>query len=161
MMVMAEGRIWRISGPLVIAEGMKGSMVYEVVEVGEERLIGEIIGLEGEKAIIQVYEDTTGLTLGEPVRGTGNPLVAELGPGLVGSIAPYLGEVSWRDGGWQVKLTERDSGRFVFLPGIDPHDSRLVPVPTAYAFYPDSLGHRLDPIFGSSSPASPSGSPGR
>ncbi len=86
MIVMAEGRIWRISGPLVIAEGMKGSMVYEVVEVGEERLIGEIIGLEGERAIIQVYEDTTGLTLGEPVRGTGNPLVAELGPGLVGSI---------------------------------------------------------------------------
>ncbi len=83
---MVVGRIWRISGPLVIAEGMSGSMVYEVVEVGEEALIGEIIGLEGDKAIIQVYEDTSGLTVGEKVVGTGHPLVAELGPGLVGAI---------------------------------------------------------------------------
>ncbi len=83
---MVVGRIWRISGPLVIAEGMSGSMVYEVVEVGEEALIGEIIGLEGDRAIIQVYEDTSGLTVGEKVVGTGHPLVAELGPGLVGAI---------------------------------------------------------------------------
>jgi len=83
---MAIGRIWRIAGPLVIAEGMSGSMVYEVVEVGEEGLIGEIIGLEGEKAIIQVYEDTSGLTVGEKVVGTGRPLTAELGPGLIGAI---------------------------------------------------------------------------
>lgn len=81
-----KGSIYRVSGPLVIAEGMKGSKVYEVVEVGEERLIGEIIGVEGEKAIIQVYEDTTGLKVGDLVYGTGYPLAAELGPGLVGSI---------------------------------------------------------------------------
>ncbi len=81
-----KGSIYRVSGPLVIADGMRGSKVYEVVEVGEERLIGEIIGVEGEKAIIQVYEDTTGLKVGDPVYGTGYPLAAELGPGLVGSI---------------------------------------------------------------------------
>jgi len=83
---MTVGKIWRIAGPLVIAEGMSGSMVYEVVEVGEEGLIGEIIGLEGDKAIIQVYEDTSGLTAGEKVVGTGRPLTAELGPGLIGAI---------------------------------------------------------------------------
>ncbi|WFO76268.1 V-type ATP synthase subunit A [Desulfurococcaceae archaeon MEX13E-LK6-19] len=83
---MNKGVIRRVSGPLVIADGMKGSRVYEVVEVGEERLIGEIIGVEGEKAIIQVYEDTTGLRVGDPVYGTGHPLAAELGPGLIGSI---------------------------------------------------------------------------
>ncbi len=83
---MVVGRIWRISGPLVIAEGMSGSKVYEVVRVGNEGLIGEIIGLEGDRAIIQVYEDTSGLTVGEKVEGTGNPLVAELGPGLIGAI---------------------------------------------------------------------------
>ena len=81
-----KGVIYRVSGPLVIAEGMKGSKVYEVVEVGDERLIGEIIGVEGDKAIIQVYEDTTGLKVGDPVYGTGYPLAAELGPGLIGSI---------------------------------------------------------------------------
>ncbi len=83
---MVVGKIWRISGPLVIAENMSGSMVYEVVRVGNEGLIGEIIGLEGDRAIIQVYEDTSGLTVGEKVEGTGNPLVAELGPGLIGAI---------------------------------------------------------------------------
>jgi len=80
------GRIYRIAGPLVVAEGMEGSMVYEVVEVGEEGLIGEIIGLQGDKAFIQVYEDTSGLTVGEKVVGTGRLLSAELGPGLIGSI---------------------------------------------------------------------------
>ena len=80
------GKIWRVSGPLVIADDMKGSQVYEVVEIGEEGLVGEIIGLEGNKAIIQAHEDTLGLKAGEVVRGTGRILSAELGPGLVGSI---------------------------------------------------------------------------
>lgn len=80
------GKIWRISGPVVIAEEMRGSRVYEVVEVGEARLAGEIIGLEEDKAVIQVYEDTVGLRVGEPVEGTGEILMVELGPGLVGSI---------------------------------------------------------------------------
>ena len=80
------GRIWRVSGPLVIADDMRGSQVYEVVEIGEEGLVGEIVGLEGNKAIIQAHEDTLGLRVGEVVRGTGTVLSAELGPGLVGSI---------------------------------------------------------------------------
>jgi V/A-type H+-transporting ATPase subunit A len=80
------GKIWRVSGPLVIADDMKGSQVYEVVEIGEEGLIGEIVGLEGNKAVIQAHEDTLGLRVGEVVTGTGKVLSAELGPGLVGSI---------------------------------------------------------------------------
>ncbi len=83
---MNIGRVRRVSGPLVIAEEAKGASVYEMVEVGEERLIGEVMGVQGDEAIIQVYEDTTGLKVGDPVYLTGNPLVAELGPGLIGSI---------------------------------------------------------------------------
>jgi V/A-type H+-transporting ATPase subunit A len=80
------GKIWRVSGPLVIADAMKGSQVYEVVEIGEEGLVGEIVGLEGNKAIIQAHEDTLGLKVGEVVRGTGRVLSVELGPGLAASI---------------------------------------------------------------------------
>ena len=80
------GKLWRVSGPLVIAKDMKGSQVYEIVEIGEEGLVGEIIGLEEDKAIIQAHEDTLGLKVGEVVRGTGMILTAELGPGIVGSI---------------------------------------------------------------------------
>ena len=80
------GKIWRVSGPLVIANDMKGSQVYEVVEIGEEGLVGEIVGLEGDRAIIQAHEDTLGLKTGEVVIGTGTILSVELGPGLVGSI---------------------------------------------------------------------------
>ena len=80
------GKIWRVSGPLVIADDMKGSQVYEIVEIGEEGLVGEIVGLEENKAIIQAHEDTLGLKVGEVVRGTGRVLSAELGPGLAGSI---------------------------------------------------------------------------
>ncbi|RLC64340.1 MAG: V-type ATP synthase subunit A, partial [Chloroflexi bacterium] len=67
-------------------DDMKGSQVYEVVEIGEEGLVGEIVGLEGDRAIIQAHEDTLGLEIGEVVIGTGRILSVELGPGLVGSI---------------------------------------------------------------------------
>jgi len=80
------GKIWRVSGPLVIAEDMIGTQVYEIVEIGDEGLVGEIIGLEEDKAIIQAHEDTLELKVGEKVRGTGTILTAELGPGIVGSI---------------------------------------------------------------------------
>jgi len=80
------GKIWRVSGPLVIAEDMKGAQVYEIVEIGAEGLVGEVIGLEEDKAIIQAHEDTLELKVGEKVRGTGTILTAELGPGVVGSI---------------------------------------------------------------------------
>ncbi|MCX8184726.1 MAG: V-type ATP synthase subunit A [Sulfolobales archaeon] len=80
------GRIYRISGPLVVAEGLAGVMMYEVVRVGEEGLIGEVIAIRGDRTFIQVYEETSGLTVGEKVVPTGKPLSAELGPGLIGSI---------------------------------------------------------------------------
>ena len=80
------GEIWRISGPVIIAKDMKGTQVYEVVEIGNGGLIGEIIGLEGDRAIIQAHEETQGLTLGDKVRGTGSILTVDLGPGIVGSI---------------------------------------------------------------------------
>jgi len=83
---MVLGKVMRVTGPLVVAEGMSGSMVYEVVLVGEERLIGEIIGIQGDRAYIQVYEDTSGLKVGEPVEGTGDLLSAELGPGIIGKV---------------------------------------------------------------------------
>jgi len=79
------GRIYRVAGPLVVAEGLN-SMMYEVVYVGDEGLIGEVIAIRGEKTYIQVYEDTTGLTPGERIVATGKLLSAELGPGLIGSI---------------------------------------------------------------------------
>ena len=80
------GNIERISGPLVIANGMVGAKMYDVVRVGDLKLIGEIIQLRKERAVIQVYEDTTGLTPGEPVESTGMPLSVELAPGLLGNI---------------------------------------------------------------------------
>jgi len=83
---MISGTILRISGPVIIARGMKGSKMYDVVKVGDEALRGEIIRLEGEEAVIQVYEDTTGLMIGEPVVNTELPLSVELGPGLLSSI---------------------------------------------------------------------------
>ncbi len=80
------GKIWRVSGPLVIADDMMGSEVYEIVQIGKEGIVGEVIGLEGNKAVIQAHEDTQGLTVGEEVRRTGAILTAELGPGVMGSI---------------------------------------------------------------------------
>jgi len=80
------GKIVRITGPVVIADGMKGSEMYELVNVGEEGLMGEIIGLTENRATIQVYEETSGIKPGEKVEGTGEPLSVELGPGLVGAI---------------------------------------------------------------------------
>lgn len=80
------GKIVRITGPVVIADDMKGSEMYELVKVGDEGLIGEIIGLAGDRATIQVYEETSGIKPGEKVEGTGKPLSVELGPGLIGAI---------------------------------------------------------------------------
>ena len=81
-----QGRIVKVSGPLVVAEGMADSKMFDVVRVSDKRLIGEIIELRGDKASIQVYEETSGLGPGEPVYSTGEPLSVELGPGLIGSI---------------------------------------------------------------------------
>lgn len=83
---MAKGIIKKVAGPLVIAEGMKECNMYDVVRVGEQHLIGEIIEMHGDKASVQVYEETSGLGPGTPVVTTGMPLSVELGPGLIGSI---------------------------------------------------------------------------
>jgi len=80
------GRIVRINGPIVAAEGMTTAGMLDVVEVGRERLIGEVIRMRGDMATIQVYENTSMLRPGEPVRGTAMPLSVRLGPGLIGTI---------------------------------------------------------------------------
>ena len=81
-----EGNIIKIAGPVIVADGMRGTQMYEVVRVGEAKLIGEIIELEGDTATIQVYEETAGVKPGEKVESTGGPLSVELGPGVMGSI---------------------------------------------------------------------------
>ena len=83
---MVEGKIVKISGPLVIAEGMREANMFDVVRVGEDKLIGEIIEMHGDRASIQVYEETAGLGRGEKVVSTGAPLSVELGPGIVTNI---------------------------------------------------------------------------
>ncbi len=80
---MKEGTIIKVAGPLVVAEGMDSANVYDVVEVGKHKLIGEIIEMRGDRASIQVYEDTTGLGPGESVQSKGYPLSIELGPGML------------------------------------------------------------------------------
>lgn len=83
---MANGTIVKVSGPLVVASGMRDANMFDVVRVSKHRLIGEIIEIHGDLASIQVYEETSGLGPGEPVVSTGVPLSVELGPGLIGTI---------------------------------------------------------------------------
>ncbi len=83
---MIRGTVRKITGPAVIATGMLGARMYDIVEVGEEELVGEIIRLEGDTAFVQVYEDTFGLVVGQPVVSTGAPLTVELGPGLLNMV---------------------------------------------------------------------------
>lgn len=80
---MKVGKIIKVSGPLVVAEGMDEANVYDVVQVSDNRLVGEIIEMRGDRASIQVYEETTGIGPGDPVYTTGEPLSVELGPGLL------------------------------------------------------------------------------
>ncbi|WP_034352632.1 V-type ATP synthase subunit A [Deinococcus phoenicis] len=81
-----RGVVQNIAGPAVIAGGMYGAKMYDIVRVGQERLVGEIIRLDGDTAFVQVYEDTSGLTVGEPVETTNLPLSVELGPGMLNGI---------------------------------------------------------------------------
>ncbi len=83
---MIKAVIEKVSGPLVVASGLKSANMYDVVRVSDKGLIGEIIEMQGERASIQVYEQTGGLKPGEPVESTGMPLSVELGPGLIGAI---------------------------------------------------------------------------
>ncbi|HBT63132.1 MAG TPA: V-type ATP synthase subunit A, partial [Ruminococcaceae bacterium] len=83
---MAKGTIVKVSGPLVVASGMRDANMFDVVRVSKQRLIGEVIEMHGDRASIQVYEETAGLGTGEPVESTGVPLSVELGPGLISTI---------------------------------------------------------------------------
>ncbi len=100
-----SGKIIKVSGPLVVAEGMAQAKMYEVVNVSDERLVGEIIRLDGETAYIQVYEDTSGIGPGEPVYRTGSPLAVTLGPGMLESF--YDGIMR------PLKTLEAKSGAFI------------------------------------------------
>uniref|UniRef100_A0A0E0Q163 V-type proton ATPase catalytic subunit A n=1 Tax=Oryza rufipogon TaxID=4529 RepID=A0A0E0Q163_ORYRU len=80
------GYVRKVSGPVVVADGMGGAAMYELVRVGNDNLIGEIIRLEGDSATIQVYEETAGLMVNDPVLRTRKPLSVELGPGILGNI---------------------------------------------------------------------------
>ncbi|PIE51775.1 V-type ATP synthase subunit A [Candidatus Fermentibacteria bacterium] len=112
---MLKGRINKIAGPLVVATGMTEAKMYDVVFVSDFRLIGEIIELKGDKASIQVYEETAGLKPGDPVYITGSPLSVELGPGLLQSIYDGiqrpLDKVREQAGDW---IT-----RGINIPGLD------------------------------------------
>ncbi|KAJ9629719.1 vacuolar protein sorting-associated protein 1 [Taxawa tesnikishii (nom. ined.)] len=81
-----QGQIFSVSGPVVVAEHMIGCAMYELVKVGHDQLVGEVIRIEADKATIQVYEETAGVTVGDPVTRTGQPLSVELGPGLLETI---------------------------------------------------------------------------
>jgi V/A-type H+-transporting ATPase subunit A len=112
---MLQGLISRISGPVVYAHGMRGSRLYDVVKVGEEHLNGEIIRLDADEAVIQVYEDTSGLTIGEVVANTESPLSVELGPGIISSIYDGIQR--------PLPILMEKSGDFISrgitLPGLD------------------------------------------
>lgn len=109
------GKITKVAGPVVNADSMTGAMMYEVVKVGDEGLIGEIIRLNDDIATIQVYEETTGLVPGEPVKRTGESLSVELGPGLMGQIYDGIQR--------PLELIKEETGDFisrgVVVPAID------------------------------------------
>lgn len=94
-----HGQVVRIAGPVVAATGLNGARLYDVVHVGRLGLIGEVIRLAGDTTTIQVYENTAGLKVGEPVINTRAPLVATLGPGLLGSVYDGLQRPLTTDGG--------------------------------------------------------------
>ncbi len=125
-----SGTIQRISGPAVIAQGMMGARMYDIVRVGGENLVGEIIRLDRDTAFVQVYEDTSGLTVGEPVVSTGLPLAVELGPGMLNGIfdgiqrpLDKIKEASgtYIDRGITVNALSREA-TWAFTPGVGVGD---------------------------------------
>ena len=105
------GKIIKVSGPLVVAENMAGAKMYELVKIGWSKLVGEVIKQEKDTASIQCYEDTSGLTVGDPVLKTGSPLAVQLGPGLLGQIF---------DGIQRPLKTIADISKSVYVPrGVD------------------------------------------
>ena len=80
------GQVKRVNGPIITVKGITDAMMMELVHVGEEMLVGELVKLDGKQAIVQVYEEATGIAPGDNVYGTGSPLSVELAPGLIGTI---------------------------------------------------------------------------
>jgi len=123
----AEGEIVRITGSVVEAAPLPGASLFEVVRAGERRLMGEVVRVTGERATIQVYEDTTGLRVGEPVEASGRPLTVSLGPGLLSSVLDGLGnplERIARDRGDMIRPgatapTLSEETRWRFEPSIE------------------------------------------
>lgn len=122
------GQIFSVSGPVIVAENMIGCAMYELVKVGHDNLVGEVIRINADKATIQVYEETAGVTVGDPVLRTGKPLSVELGPGLMETIY---------DGIQRPLKAIKDLSQSIYIPrGIDaPSLSREV----NYDFKPGSL----------------------
>ncbi len=120
-----KGTVYRVSGPVVTATGIKPGM-YDIVRVGDERLMGEVIQIQGEYSIIQVYEDTSGVKPGEPVENTGLPLVVELGPGLLTSIYDGIQR--------PLEVLQEQMGHFILrgvdVPGLD-HEKKWEFKPTS------------------------------
>jgi V/A-type H+/Na+-transporting ATPase subunit A len=129
--LVAKGRIVWVSGPAVRADGMSSAKMYETVEVGESKLIGEVIRLTGDVAFIQVYETTSGLKPGEPVVGTGQPLSVTLGPGIIGQIYDGiqrpLSEMAKKSGdfiGRGIETTPIDlKKKYKFVPTVKKGDN--------------------------------------
>ena len=101
------GAIYSVSGPVVVAENMIGCAMYELVRVGHDNLVGEVIRIDADKATIQVYEETAGVTVGDPVLRTGKPLSVELGPGLMETIY---------DGIQRPLKTIKDMSQSIYIP---------------------------------------------
>jgi len=108
---MTGGSVFSISGPVIIAEHMIGCAMYELCKVGHQNLVGEVIRIDADKATIQVYEETAGVTVGDPVTRTGKPLSVELGPGLMETIY---------DGIQRPLKDISDKSRSIYIPrGVD------------------------------------------
>jgi len=131
--MVAKGRIVWVSGPAVKADGMSSVKMYETVEVGDSKLIGEVIRLTGDVAFIQVYESTSGLKPGEDVIGTGQPLSVLLGPGIIGriydGIQRPLDEIAKKSGafiGRGITTTPVDmKKKYKFTPSVNKDDTIL------------------------------------
>ncbi len=148
---MSIGRIIKVAGPLVIAEGMRDANMFDVVRVSDQRLIGEIIEMHGDRASVQVYEETAGLGTGERVESTGMPLSVELGPGLIkgifDGIQRPLEKIREKAGnnltrGIEVPSLDRDA-KWHFYPTAKPGDKLTGGDVLGYVNETDVVKHKI------------------